>query len=353
MVENSKQRMLPTMSEAITLALLLAAASRVLRATRRLRHTTLAPAAGWLAGGLLLWAAATAGTLLGGLPPSLADAGHYVTATLLLAPPVVVLGARRPTTRVWTAFVLVPMLLVLNWSVAARLWRQSWSLPLELTPASSSGFLIVLAMGYGNYVLTLWSGPVLLAASALAGVVLSLTPVWRPAAIEPGTLRSLCGGAYALAVLWAEWVARRRLWPLLRDMRRSPIERLWIEFSQCFGVVWAVRIAERLNKTGREHGWPVRFEPFGIVPAVQAHTCRQDERGNAAVRLENPCPAGSAPLHHRIEQAAATIVISPAVYDDIEHTLRWLLRRFVDPQWLDERFGRAAAPAQAGTARGS
>ncbi len=314
--------MLPSMSEAITFALLCVAAIRLAAARSALRHTTLAPAAAWGVAGLAMWAAGTLGRAVG-VPPALADAWDHLTVSVLLAPPLTVLGARRPTTRVWTVFVLLPMLVILNWPVLARLWAQSWSSPLELTPVATVGFWLVLVMGFGNYLLTIWSGPALLAGAALALQVVALVPQWRPAGFGPIAMRSVAADAFAVSILWAEWIARRRLVPLLNDPSRSAIERLWVEFSECFGLVWSVRIAERLNRTAAQEGWPVRFEPFRIVAAG-----------------EDGAPQGGGHDAERPSVAAEEPLVTGAVRAEIEHALRWLLRRFVDPPWLDARLGR-------------
>ena len=69
--------------------------------------------------------AAVAG-LVDGVSPGAVDHLWYAACVLWVAPAVAVLGARRPGSGAWSGFVMVPLLLVLEWPVtgvalAARL----------------------------------------------------------------------------------------------------------------------------------------------------------------------------------------------------------------------------------------
>ncbi len=83
--------------------------------------------------------------------------------------------------------------------------------------------------------------------------------------------------------------------------------------------MWARRVLDRVNATALQEAWPVRLQLNGFVPV-------------------DP----SRPLSITSEQSG-----------QIEHTLRWLLRRFADPEWIDERITgriveRGAGPAERG-----
>jgi hypothetical protein len=61
-----------------------------------------------------------------------------------------------------------------------------------------------------------------------------------------------------------------------------------------------------VNEAGTQNGWPQRLELHGFVA----------------------------------KESAGPHDLSPAHIEQIEHTLRWLLRRFVDPEWIDARLSR-------------
>ena len=47
---------------------------------------------------------------------------------------------------------------------------------------------------------------------------------------------------------------------------RLRLEQLWFWFRDLWGVVWALRIQERFNRTAELKGWPIRLSWFGLVP---------------------------------------------------------------------------------------
>ena len=81
---------------------------------------------------------------------------------------------------------------------------------------------------------------------------------------------------------------------------------VWSDFRNSFGVVWSRRIMERFNQQAAEGRWEVRLETEGFV-------------------------WGADPDGVSRESAEA------------ERFLRWLLRRFVDDEWIDVRM--ASGPA--------
>jgi hypothetical protein len=93
----------------------------------------------------------------------------------------------------------------------------------------------------------------------------------------------------------------------LHDDKSSAWDGLWRDFRNTFGIVWANRIAERVNAEAAKGGWSVRLQPFGFVST-------------------NP----GAPVDLTIDAAK------------VDHTMRWLLRRFVDDEWIDARIHRIA-----------
>src|SRR5262249_19338911 len=76
----------------------------------------------------------------------------------------------------------------------------------------------------------------------------------------------------ALLWAWSSWSLAASAWTAHRGGRRAPaartrLERLWFWFRDLWGVVWALRILERFNRTADLKGWPIRLGWFGLEPA--------------------------------------------------------------------------------------
>lgn len=279
--------------EAFITVLSLLAAGSVVRLRPRLAGTTLQTAWLWGVGAVLLvsgscvWSLGRSAGAVGR-----ADAWWYVTAVVALCPWLAVLGARRPGVRAWTWFVLWPLVAVLGVPVLSVGW--STSAELEVPAPLLLGYGLVLLMGVGNYVGTRYTLP---AALAGLGNCLLVAPLssFAPAWIEDSAWACTAGSAaLAAAVLWAEQVSR------FAAIVPPGLDRVWYDFRDTFGIVWARRVLDRVNQRAEAEGWQWRLTDGGLVATT-------------------PAPA------------------SPAEDPRIEHTFRWLLRRFVDPDWIDRR----------------
>src|SRR5262249_48923881 len=83
-----------------------------------------------------------------------------------------------------------------------------------------------------------------------------------------------------------------------------PLDRIWLDFRDSFGALWAARVQQRLNASATDFGWPVVLSLGGFHSSVNAD------------KLDK---------------------MPPQVAGAVEHALRSLLWRFVSPQWMDER----------------
>lgn len=272
----------------------------VLLSTRkRLAATTLRTALGWAIAACALWATiVTTDSLWPRTTTEWSSLVWYATGVLALCPAIAVLGARRPGAGVWSWFVLVPLVAVLGWPVLTV--GSSGPAPQRLLLESPAliGFLLVLGMGAGNYVgtrYTLSTGLFALAECLLLAPVASATADWFPAPHVPRLWATLC---LSLAVVVASLQARRT------RPATTGFDRAWRDFRDTFGIVWARRAQERINERAATEGWPVVLHSEGF--AWRAGT-DDVTRAQTATR--------------------------------IEHTLRWLLRRFVDDAWIDARIG--------------
>ena len=271
----------------------------LLRLHRQLRNTTLIPAGRWGLAASALWCLTWSldyGLKL--LSRSAADHLWYASAVIALCPAIAVLGSRRPGTRVWTWFILIPMLFALGWPVIALCLQGSAVRGLQLETPQLAGYLLVMIMGAGNYFGTRYTLSGLLYTIACSLLVLSSSstcPAWLA---DRWWARLWASCLMALAILAAGRAASQSLLGVNR------FDRLWLDFFDQFGIVWGRRIQDRVNFMAIKEGWPAHLELQGFIWS----------------------PASDPTAEARIEQ-----------------TFRWLLRRFVDPQWIDDRLG--ASPA--------
>lgn len=225
-------------------------------------------------------------------------AGHvwYWIALLTLLPFVAILGARRPIVRAWPWFVLVPLCLVLCLPSISTLWRGT-HLPLRLETPTVAGFAVVLTMGVGNYLFTRLAVPALLIGVAIGWLVYPSTEFGFQAGASLIDCVYFSGLTLGFAAVIGHYSMKRRV------AASSPHEQLWIDFRNAYGIVWTKRVMDRVNWTATEENWPLRLDLFGFVWTMA--DASDAEREQTIVRLET--------------------------------TFRWLLKRFVDEAWIDER----------------
>ncbi len=224
----------------------------------------------------------------------------YWTAVMSLVPPIAVLGAKRPGSEAWSWFVLVPLVLVLGWP-ALTVWTIHGPGALRVETPVLIGFVLVLVMGCGNYLSTRLAIPALLYALS---VVLVLAPC---ATVSAGNGMPAAWGRVAgvlcllFAVGWGRLILRR---PALAA--NGP-NRVWHDFREMFGIVWMKRAMDRINEEFAEREqWPARLGSDGLE---WTETPTEEQRQQVEARLA--------------------------------YALHWLLRRFVDPEWIDQRLGKS------------
>lgn len=270
---------------AATVVLLAAAAS----ARRSLRNTSLINAWGWSLAACCVWLAAAAVELARPESPSVQQA-WYFASVVGLCPGIAVLGSRRPTVRVWNAFVILPLIAVLCWPLVLC-WMPRGPVRPPMEGPALAGFLFVGVMSFGNYIGT---------RHTLLTIALGVTNASAFfGAVHPDSSSNRLVGGLVLAAALAMLTSFRR--------RRASVTRgdwnaVWKDFRNLFGLVWAYRIAERVNHQAARDQWPIRLGQHGFFA------------------VENGMPAGA-----------------PADEPHVSHTMRWLLRRFVDEPWIAER----------------
>ncbi|MDP7019539.1 MAG: hypothetical protein QGG36_27325 [Pirellulaceae bacterium] len=226
-------------------------------------------------------------------PASYWESWRFVAATGLFTPIVALLGAKRPQDRGWV-FVVATL-----WGIAALPAGENWvahpGQALEVGDARGWFLLAMILLG----LIVLAPTRHLLGAIALAAAQLALLkphlPVPLPDSFGPSWGVSLLG----VAVLSGFW-STRPLSPL-SAARRSSLDRTWLRFRNAFGLLWGLRVVERMNAVGRRQGWRSQL-------SWQGFRDRQSGRLQAVPEAE---------------RAAVQIALTN------------LLRRFVSPDWLD------------------
>lgn len=278
------------------LALLITSLIASLGRLRALQIAILKPAAYWFLTAQTLWILASLSSLPAlQVSPAWQDQVWYWAAVISCCPLISVLGSKRPTSRVWTGFIILPLVAVLGWPAVTVLIRFPDLASLQTHLPVLIGFALVLVMGAGNYAGSRYGFSAFLFASA---VMISLWPISSSFKGEHADETFWRGGAailYGFALLHGLQQSRR---PTADENR---FDRLWFDFRDAFGIVWSIRIQDRINQTAEQEKWIVRLGTEGFM----WETATPDEVQKTEVRLT--------------------------------HTLQWLLRRFVEPDWIDTR----------------
>ncbi len=267
---------------------------------RCLRGTTLVTAACWALAGLGAAAAsALHESITGGDRPAISDFAWYASTVVLLCPGIAVLGARKPGAAAWSWFVLLPLVLVLMWPAVASTSLQNVDARLELEEPAMIGFAVVLVMSCGNYFGTRYTLPSVLFAASLALFVGPMSPTLVGMLPSPEAARLT--GSLLLAFSTLIVLGRSRVAALPAGTQTTSLDVVWFEFIETFGMVWAKRVMDRVNQSAAHEKWAGRLELHGFV---WQQDCSDAERTRTEERFD--------------------------------HTLRWLLKRFVEPTWIDE-----------------
>jgi hypothetical protein len=155
-----------------------------------------------------------------------------------------------------------------------------------------------LALEFANHLPTRFWLPAALTAIG-QGILLSDQVEWL-GALQPAHLPGWLMGQSLLVVglCNAVWIARRC------RAEEPSMQRMWHDFRDQFGLLWALRIAEQLNTTARVAGWPVELRWRGFF-----HSDGTRLRGDTLAELG---PGFQQAWHN-------------------------LLRRFVSAEWIERR----------------
>ncbi len=306
------------------------------RGLRTLRGTTMTAPCYWA---LLSLAAMVVAEWLVGRHvegPS-AAAIRYLAATTTLCPVIGLLGAKRPQDRGWQ-FIVLTLWIVLILPAAQNLAFAPAS-PLQLHPAWQAFLGLLVLTGLANHLPTRYGLSALLASASQSILLWGQVPGFETTAGRPAVVLAVTGFAIATTLVGLGWPARRGAHAL--KLRTSTVrsrirensevarpghlsaeppnshefgyaqlssaqegwDRIWLDFRDMFGVVWGLRVAERINDTARRSNWDVRLRWDGFHPDPTTASASGFAAADAAVQI----------------------------------ALQNQLRRFVSPDWMEAR----------------
>ncbi len=209
-------------------------------------------------------------------------------------PGIAILGAKRPQYRVWQ-FVVISL-----WAVMALPVAENWFLgpggPVRMQGFRAWFLCLIVLVCSANFLLTRFGWWACGCACSQLLLLAGHTPL-LPASF--GTAGTLTGMALAvgMVVLVASGIPAK-------SSTKLPAERLWIDFRDTFGVLWGLRVAERVNETAQRSNWGLHLEWRGI---------------------------------RRLSEGQAEVDSDSSALLALDKNMRSLLRRFVSRDWLDRR----------------
>lgn len=249
----------------------------------------------------------------------------YMAATTALCPIVALFGAKRPQSRAWQ-FIVASF-----WFVAALPAIQFLVVrpgeTLDLHSVWKWFLTILILVGGANYLPTRFAWASILVTIGQTILLWNYLPAIfsSPRPVDPG----LGVLALMLGIALAFWKQRRSL---QRLGQYHGWNRVWLDFRDFYGAVWALRIMERINSLapGLETGVRLYWDGFYEVLPVAERELDVAADGQAAL------PAAPSPDSNSVEFRPA----SPQALTPLDAALRSLLRRFVSNEWLDIRLGK-------------
>lgn len=267
---------------------------------RRVRGTTLVAPVVWSG---LSWLALMIGEQIA-LHASISTAPivRYVAAVSTFCAPMALLGAKRPQDRGWQFIVASLWLVLCVPAIQLIILTPSGTLELHLAWRVLLGALIL--VGVTNYLPTRF-GWAAISYGIAQWLLVGLGPDRLSA--DPRATPWFPFGCLMLSavgpLIQASWSSRHG----------TGWNRVWIDFRDAFGCVWALRVSERMNQAATQAKLSMRFTWQGLVEAETANAMPAEEGP------EWPSNGGTQEL------------------GELEVTIRQLLRRFVSAEWIDAR----------------
>lgn len=225
---------------------------------------------------------------------------EYMAAISTFCPLMALLGAKRPQHTAWQW--VVCSLWVILCLPAFEWWLFHQGHPREMHMARCFFLGVLIVVGVGNMLFTRYApAAILFGLGQLSLIGPFVADLPNAAAASAPVLGRLLLLAAGLTTLLASRGAAVPTWPL---------NRVWVDFRDAYGAVWALRQMDRLNATSRQQGWNVVLTWQGFEG-----------------------PDGESVNHLSSESQA-----------ELLDAFRALLTRFVSPAWLAERLRAPATP---------
>jgi len=243
--------------ETLCWLILVTAVYPLLRAWQANRRTSLIQAAHWAIVAWGAWGVALGTAWSSSL--SVVTAGSYIGLCLTGCAGVAVLGARRPGVSAWN-FVVVALLAVDLLPLAKEVLTAKASHLDTLHLMCVAATIVVTVLNY----LPTRLAPAALLLAAGCGLVFDALVAdsdsvnRRRRILEIGWLAIVC----------VPWVA---YWSMHGPgSAPSEFDRLWLDYRNRFGLVWAQRLREQFNRSAAHAGWAVvlRWQGLRLLPGA-------------------------------------------------------------------------------------
>lgn len=259
------------------------------------------------------------------IPASILSALYCLCITVLLAPMIDILGARRPGHRAWPWFVVLPMIAVLQWASFSQLSTGRLDLAVEIPTPTCVGFGLVILMGFGNHAASRNLVAALLGATAVCILLLPVTGF-------VGFLSAWPRVVGAMLLLFAVCLVAARIRSCAEPANKDQLDavhNMWHFFFDVYGIVWAHRVVDRVNQFAARESWDciLSLDGFVDVPASGVGRKTLTARGHAE-------DADFQSLTRAIK------------------VLCWVLRRFADEAFFETRLGNLSPDADADPVHG-
>jgi len=221
------------------------------RALQANRQTSLLQAVYWAVASWAAWGLALANAA--SWPALAATASGLLALSLTGCAAVAVLGARRPGASAWNG--VVGALLAINLLPLAESLLTAGILQLNVFRLTCLAG--TLAVGVLNYLPTRFAPAAL---ALLVGCTLELASLIPSTRTGPEYRLVFEAGWIALVFTpWIAYLSGRRGAPAA-----SEFDRLWLDFRDRFGLVWAQRLREQFNRSAANAGRPVVLRWQGL-----------------------------------------------------------------------------------------
>ncbi|MDX1965112.1 MAG: hypothetical protein SFX18_18355 [Pirellulales bacterium] len=300
---------------------------------------------------------------------------RFLMVATTFLPAMAILGAKRPQHGAWQLIVLT-LWVTLIWPALESL-LLGWTWELHRQPVRGGFVVILLVVQLSNWLPTRYLGPVALLTAAqtillwpqlpwsggarlgewdwpLGVGCLGMVPLLIRTQITKPPMASAekqTPGLTQRAALTLEAnvdaKASRDFTPDRFDLAALANTRYaaaWREFRDLYGVVWGLRVQERINEVARLQHWGLELTWAGFVPVEEpAREQLHPQPGlNAYGRIINDEPVPDQATVAAAPSRDKKVVAQPPPAEtlhQIQQAWETIWRRFVSARWIEERVG--------------